>query len=141
MKMNVLFWKYDFLRFVTYWLWWGAILTVVGVVAYVSPKSALAMIKIVEPISELVKYVIWLALPDDLQLFREAGRLIGKAFRKVTTAASERTQVAIHMAFLNGFLFVTLGAHVGRWATMGFVKKYLIRNFIESHDPRQKILF
>lgn len=115
-------------------------LILVGMVTYVSPKSALAMIKIVEPISGLVKDVIWLVLPDDLQLVREAGRLIEKAFRKATTVTSERTQVVIHMAVLNGFLFVTIGALIGRSVTMFFVRRHLVRTFVESQG-RQKILF
>lgn len=134
MDIGRLLWKYAFIRGCVYAGSWMTMFLLLMLIMALSPKTALWLLKLVEPLSKALGDLFWMFVPESGQFIRKGGELIGRLASKVTSRMSEQNQAILQLAVLNGILLVTIAAWIAQFIAMYFVKRALIREFLRKHE-------
>ncbi|MBP7770815.1 MAG: hypothetical protein KA066_02830 [Candidatus Pacebacteria bacterium] len=129
-----LFRYYDALRVLVYVVCWITFFLLLALLASVWPKGALWVTKLVEPLSGLLKDLFWAAIPEPGHLVRSGGRFLASFGRKALSITSDKTQLAVQLGVLNGFLVVSIAAMISACTVMSFVKRWLIRQLLAGQQ-------
>ena len=113
---------------------WATAFLLLMIISALSPKTALALLKTVEPLSGLVKDLFWIFVPENVEFVRVIGRGLSWLGRKAASLTSARTQVAIQLGVLNGLLLVGIIGYVMHKALMFFVQRLLVLRFLKKYD-------
>ncbi len=133
-QLRKLFLAHAALKVATWLAAWALCFLLLMMLGSTSPKSAIWVTKLMDPFSAFIKDLFWYFIPEPGHIVRRGGKLVAFLGRKVMSHTSDKTQLAVQLTVLNGFLIVSLAAWVSSFIAMIFIRRWLIKQFLTGHQ-------
>lgn len=111
-KLNAPLWRYEMAKTLLYWICFGSIFAALLAISEVSPKSALRIIAVIDPLANFVEWLFWYLVSDHVVVSK--------------VAQASRVPV-VRVDALRALLFVTQASHLLRFV---LVQIFLRRRFL-----------
>lgn len=133
--------KGDWLKHGLYWYCWAFVFFLVSMLTTVWPEATLFLMKVVSPITNLVKGLFWLFMPDDARTVRKIGEVFGSVGNWTMSRLSPTKQVAIRAGFFDGLVLVSvLAIPLKVWLKYWYVTPWLAQKHLELFNKYRELL-
>lgn len=134
LQLKRLFLVHATLKALVYVAAWALSFLALMMLGSVSPKSAIWVTKLMDPISGFVKDIFWYFIPEPGHIVRRGGKLVAFLGRKAMSLTSDKTQLGVQLGVLNGLLIVSAVAWVSHCLAMIPIRGWLIRQFLAGQQ-------